>query len=178
MAVDVSDETRQELMATAKATPTVRRWRRYPAILLVADGQSVAAVARALGCTDQSVQNWIHRFVREGVAGLAEGTHRGAAPRLDEQGVAALEELVASDPQQAGYHTTGWTAALLQTALAQRGFLVSDTTVRRTLRRRNWRWKRPKYVFGRPDPDYEKKSPRANSGAGGGDRGHGDLGRR
>jgi transposase len=178
MAVEVSGEARQDLLAAAKATPTVRRWRRYQAILLVADGQSVAAVAQALDCADQSVLNWIHRFQRDGVAGLAEGTHRGAAPRLDEQGVAALEELVASDPQHAGYHTTGWTAALLQAALARRGFVVSDTTVRRTLHRRNWRWKRPKYVFGRPDPDYEKKSPRANSSAGGGGGGHGSVGRR
>ncbi len=176
MALNVSAEAREALEAAAKATPTVRRWRRYQAILLVAAGQAIAAVARSLACTDQSVQNWLHRFERDGVAGLAEGTHRGAAPRLDEQGVAVLEELVASDPQQAGYHTTGWTAALLQTALAKRGYVVSDTTVRRTLHRHNWRWKRPKYVFGRPDPDYEKKSPRANSSAGGG--GDGSVGRR
>ncbi len=36
-----------------------------------------------------------------------------------------------------------------------------ERTVRRTLHRLGWRWKRPKYVLGRPDPAYaEKKSRR------------------
>jgi transposase len=162
MAVVLSEAERQALVAAVKATPQVRRWRRYQAILLLAAGQERDAVAQALGCTTQSVTNWLGRFQRGGVAGLTEGPHRGAARRIDEPGVALLEDLLADDPQQHGYHATGWTAALLQAALAAREIVVSDTTVRRTLHRRHWRWKRPKYVLGRPDPDYEKKSRAAN----------------
>ena len=40
------------------------------------------------------------------------------------------------------------------------GFVVGERTIRRALRRLGYRWKRPQYVLGRPDPAYaEKKGP-------------------
>jgi len=37
---------------------------------------------------------------------------------------------------------------------------VHEHTLRRTLKRLGYRWKRPQYVLGRPDPAYaEKKGP-------------------
>lgn len=41
--------------------------------------------------------------------------------------------------------------------LAKAGYVVSERTVRRALKRLGFRWKRPKYVLGRPDPDHESK---------------------
>jgi transposase len=50
---------------------------------------------------------------------------------------------------------------LLRTALVQQGWIAAERTLRRTLHRLGWRWKRPKFVLGRPDPAYmEKKSRR------------------
>jgi hypothetical protein len=40
------------------------------------------------------------------------------------------------------------------------GYQLSPYTLRRAIRRLDWRWKRPKFVLGRPDPAYaEKKMP-------------------
>lgn len=153
------------LQAAARASRPVRHWRRYQAVLLLGSGQSVAQVARTLTCSEQSVRNWLLRYQQGGVAARREGTHRGPAFRLGVVGDAALETLLMSSPSDHGYHATGWTVALLIPALAARGWLLSPTTLRRTLHRLGWRWKRPKYVLGRPDPDYEKKTGRANSGA-------------
>jgi Winged helix-turn helix len=38
--------------------------------------------------------------------------------------------------------------------LATAGYAVGERTIRRALDRAGWRWKRPKYVLGRPDPQY------------------------
>jgi transposase len=65
-----------------------------------------------------------------------------------------LEE---GDPQKRGYRSTGWTVPMLKAELEKGGDRVSERTVRRTLHRLGFRWKRPKYVLGRPDPDYEQK---------------------
>ncbi|HLV99124.1 MAG TPA: winged helix-turn-helix domain-containing protein [Ktedonobacterales bacterium] len=46
---------------------------------------------------------------------------------------------------------------LLQTHLTQAGYAISQRTLRRALHRLGWRWKRPKYVLGRPDPAYAEK---------------------
>ena len=41
--------------------------------------------------------------------------------------------------------------------LKRQGVEASDTTVRRPLHTLGYRWKRPKFVLGRPDPAYEAK---------------------
>ena len=47
---------------------------------------------------------------------------------------------------------------LLRAELEGAGYRVSGRTVRRTLHRLGFRWKRPKYVLGRPDPEAKKGS--------------------
>ena len=68
--------------------------------------------------------------------------------------------LLGENPQARGHRATGWTVPLLRTELAQAGYAVGARTIRRALHRRGYRWKRPRYVLGRPDPEYaEKRGP-------------------
>jgi transposase len=150
----------------------------------------VAEVARDLGCSEASVSNWTAAWRMEGLVGVAEGRHPGAARRLDPAAEEALDTLVTEGaPQVHGYAAANWTAPLLRTELAKRGWPsvagqawlakrgwpsvagqawlakrgwpAGERTLRRTLHRLGWSWKRPKYVLGRPDPAYaEKKSRR------------------
>ena len=68
-----------------------------------------------------------------------------------------LTELLGTDPQQHGHRATGWTVPLLQGELATQGTVVGEGTIRRALHRLGYRWKRPRYILGRPDPDYAAK---------------------
>lgn len=156
------EDERAALRAAQAHNPQVRHWRRYQAVLLRAEGVPVAQVARDLGCSEASVTNWTTAWRSAGLAGVAEGVHPGAERRLAPDAEAALHALLAEgDPQAHGYAAANWTAALLRTELARRGWPAAERTVRRTLHRLGWRWKRPKYVLGRPDPAYaEKKSRR------------------
>jgi transposase len=162
MPLILSAEERATLLAAQRKRPGIRHWRRYQALVLRAEGLSVAQVAQALSCTETSVYNWTAAYRRAGVEGVREGTRPGAMRRLDAAGDAALHALLsAGDPQAHGYRATGWTVPLLQTELAAQGWRASLHTIRRSLHRLGWRWKRPKYVLGRPDPAYaEKKSRR------------------
>jgi transposase len=154
---------RAEVEAAQRQSRNVRHWKRYQAVLLRADGTPVAVVAQTLRCTPTSVSNWTRAWREGGVAGVHEGRHPGAARRFDAAGEQALLELVHSDPQAAGYAATGWTVALLHTELAKRGWAASTKTIRRTLHRLGWVWKRPRFVLGRPDPEYEAKKGRWQS---------------
>ncbi len=122
----------------------------------------VATVARSLKCTETSVYTWVAAWRTDGLVGVAEGVHPGKARRLDPAAETVLQTLLLEgDPHAYGYAATGWTVPLLQTELAKRGWEVAERTIRRTLHRLGWRWKRPKFVLGRPDPAYtEKKSRR------------------
>lgn len=157
MVLELTEHQRIELEAAAAAERGVRRWRRYRAVLLLAEGQPPAAVAHALRCSRASVYAWAARWRMAGVAGLREGDHGGGRVKLGAAGEAALEGLLASDPQAHGHQATGWTVPLLRTELARGGMDVGARTVRRALKRLGYRWKRPRYVLGRPDPDYEAK---------------------
>jgi transposase len=148
------------LEAAVAGERQVRVWRRYRAILLLPE-LGPEQVAMVLGCSRSSVYGWAQRWRTAGVAGLQEPSRSGRPPRLAGDGVAAVEMLLTADPQAHGQHATGWTVPLLREQLAQAGYAVSERTVRRTLHRLGWRWKRPKYVLGRPDPDYEAKRGRS-----------------
>jgi transposase len=151
---------RAALDAAAAAERRVRRWRRDRAVQLRADGMTVEAVARTLGCSQASVYAWTAAWRRAGVAGLGEGDHGGGRVKLDATAEAVLTALLATDPQAHGHRATGWTVPLLRTELARSGYPVSPKTVRRALHRLGYRWKRPQYVLGRPDPAYaEKRGP-------------------
>lgn len=151
---------RAALEEAKAAEPRLRRWRRYQAVVLLAEGQPPGSVAAALDCAVSSVYSWVAAWRRAGLAGLREGDHGGGRPILDAAGEAALGALLAEDPQARGHRATGWTVPLLRTELAPHGYAPSDRTLRRTLHRLGWRWKRPKYVLGRPDPAAaEKRGP-------------------
>lgn len=154
-------EDRAALTTALAREKRVRQWRRYQAVLLVGEGRSPEAAAQAVGGSRASVYNWVAAWRREGSAALADAPRpvRGRR-RLDAAGEEVVTDLLASDPQQHGHHATGWTVPLIHGELTKRGYIISERTTRRTLRRLGWRWKRPKYVLGRPDPQYDEKKGR------------------
>jgi transposase len=161
--VEMSEEERAALDVAQRAVRTVREWRRYQAVRLLADGREAGEIAQVLGCSVSSIYYWAADWREHGVAGLAEGQHEGRARRLDRLAEAEVEQLLAADPQAHGSAATDWTVPLLCTELAKRGYALSERTLRRTLHRLGDRWKRPKYVLGRPDPGYEAKKGRSSS---------------
>lgn len=160
MPLTMTETDRRAVAAVAAVEKNVRRWRRYQAVLLVADGHTPAAVGQTLRCSRASVYAWVAAWRQQGVAGLHEGDHGGGRVKLDASGAAVLAGRLRTDPQTWGYQATGWTVPLLRTELAATGYAVSAHTVRRTLHRLGYRWQRPQDVLGRPDPAYaEKKGP-------------------
>jgi transposase len=163
MRLELTAGQRSALEAAAAVERRVGRWKRYRAIVLLAE-QAPETVAAALGCARASVYSWAAAWRRRGLEGLRERPRGGRPRRLAGAGEATLEALLASDPQAHGQHATGWTVPLLRAALERGGHAASEHTVRRCLHRLGWRWKRPKYVLGRPDPDYAEKNRRSPHG--------------
>lgn len=156
---------REALESAARHERRVRAWRRYRAVLIAAE-EGTAAAARVLGCALSSVYSWVGMWRQEGVNGLRERSRGGGRPvRLAEgAGATTLTTLLREDPQARGWHATGWTVPLLRTELARVGYTAGERTIRRTLHRLGWCWKRPKYVLGRPDPEYAAKKGRLRRG--------------
>jgi transposase len=160
MDLELSPSQRADLEAAAAGERRVRVWRRYRAVLLLGDGKAPAAVATALGCSPSSVYGWAAAWRRGGLAGLGGRSHGGGVAPLLARAGSLLEALLADDPQARGHLAANWTVPLLRAELAAAGVPASERTIRRGLHELGYRWKRPKYVLGRPDPAYaEKRGP-------------------
>jgi transposase len=164
MKVMVSGDEEAALREATTRERRVRPWRRLRAIQVLAGGEHPTAVAELLSCSLASVYNWAAAWRARGLAGLRELPRAGKTRALDATAEQLLEERLASDPQGRGDHATGWTVPMLRAELAQAGYAVGERTIRRTLRRLGWRWKRPTDVLGRPDPEDEAKRGRSSPG--------------
>jgi transposase len=165
MKISLTEQECSDLARAVGMARQVRQWRRYRAIQLLAEDQTPQQVAAVLGCSLASVYNWVAAWQQQGRGGLAEAKHAGRTHTLDAEALRLLEQWLLTDPQTLGEQTTGWTVPLLHTRLTQAGYPISQRTLRRALHRLGWRWKRPKYVLGRPDPAYEEKKGRWSRGS-------------
>ena len=72
-------------MAWQRATTiSAGRARRGRIILLVAEGMTITAIAKAVGMSRRFIYKWVQRFQHAGVAGLADHPGRGR-PRASRQ---------------------------------------------------------------------------------------------
>jgi transposase len=160
-----TEEERQVLAAGLRSADAFTL-RRCQIVLASARGAWAPAIARSLGCSDQTVRNAIHAFDRTGVAALAEGSSRPHTSQaaFDAAGSARLRALLHRSPREFGHATSVWTLALLAETAWREGLTptpVTGETVRATLVRLGIRWRRAKAWITSPDPAYAQK----NSGA-------------
>ena len=137
--------------------------RRSQIVLASARGDRVPAIARALGCGQQTVRNAIHAFDRDGAAALREGSSRPHTthPAFDAEGAERLRALLHRSPRDFGHATSVWTLELAAEAAVAEGLTatrVSDETVRATLARLGIRWRRAKGWITSPDPASAPKN--------------------
>jgi transposase len=150
---------RRRLRYQLTETHASRIHRRTLAVLEFDRGRPVADIARMLRVSRQSVYNWIEAYRdAHDPTDLVDAVHLGRPHLLDEDSTALLRSLLDCSPQDFGYFATNWTVPLLQEHLQHTtGQSLSDETIRRSLRRLGYEWKRPRYVLA-PDPEREKKT--------------------
>lgn len=159
-------ESERQALAAGLRSADAFTLRRSQVIMASARGERAPAIARSLGCSDQTVRNALRAFDARGVAALTAGSSRPHTvhPAFDADGAEQLRALLHRSPRDFGHPTGLWTLELAaETAYAQgiTATRVSDETVRATLARLGLRWRRAKTWITSPDPAYAQK----NSGA-------------
>ena len=118
--------------------------RRRRAVELVKQGESPDEVAHFLGVGRSSVYTWL-KLDRERPEALAAKPHPGRTPRLTDQQLTKLEELLLQGAVAHGWRTELWTAERVA-ALIERHFGVRlhPEHVRKLLKRRlRWTSQKP-----------------------------------
>ena len=123
-------------------------YRRVEALLLVAEGQTVAEAARRCHVDRSSVHRWLGRYgARRDATALADRPRSGRPRQSSRLTPRRLATVLARDPRRCGYQATSWTVPLLAHDLAAKGLAVSPRTLLRRLHEAGYRWKRPRYVY-------------------------------
>jgi transposase len=128
-------------------------------VLAFFEGEQYLDIGRRLGCSQHTIARWIKRFRAEGVAGLQNRPReRRGQGRRQKLLAVFLPDTVHQSPRTLGLARDRWTLQSLQEQCYQQtGERPSLESIRRSLKRFGYSWKRAKRTVTSPDPDYERK---------------------
>lgn len=88
-----------ELTRRARVEPSALQRDRYRAVLMGLDGQEAVAIARALGRSRRSVQDWVYAYRDGGIDDLLPGKSPGRPTKLPRQREAELMARLDAGPR-------------------------------------------------------------------------------
>jgi transposase len=135
-------------------------------LLSAEQGLSAPAIARIVQESDQTVRNWLKRYLAEGIEGLKDAPIPGAPRKVTPEYVKQLVEVVRLRPRSLDLPFSMWTLARLADYMAeQTGIRVSAETVREHLKQSDIVLSRPQHQISSPDPEYAVKKRRSRTHA-------------
>lgn len=136
--------------------------KRSQMILASARGERAPAIARTVGCSDDTVQRVINGFNAKGLEILKMGSRRPHKTQaaFTPETAAKLKDLLHQSPRDFGKETSCWTLDLAAEVSFENDLVkkrVSGETIRSTLKRLGVKWSRAKHWITSPDPEYARK---------------------
>src|SRR3989442_1606788 len=126
---------------------------RLHGVLLVAQGMTCCQVAALLGDAPRSVEYWVRRFERNGLAGLQEGKRSGRPARLSPQQVAEIQTALRSRPSDFGLTGNLWDGKTLAAHIERKyGVALGARQCRRFFRALGFRLVKPRPIVALADP--------------------------
>ena len=112
------DRYRHLTLAATQDHPT-REARRFRALALKEEGWKQAKIAEELGVTPGAVSQWLKRAREQGRDALQTRKGGGPRPRLQDDQIERLPELLARGPQAYGFRGNGWTRSRIIAVIQQ-----------------------------------------------------------
>jgi transposase len=136
------------------------------------DGLGVRGIAAEVGCHENTVRRWLHRFNAAGIDGLGNRPGAGRKRRITEAQRSAIIALARSVPpgrlvrdgagELSAEREEGpaqWTLDTLTRVAREAGIGVGRSQVRRILRAEKVRWRRTRTWATSTDPEFAPKGP-------------------
>jgi transposase len=136
------------------------------------DGLGVRGIAAEVGCHENTVRRWLHRFNSAGIDGLGNRPGAGRKRRITEADRSAIIALARSVPpgrlvrdgagELSAEREEGpaeWTLDTLTRVAREAGIEVGRSQVRRILRAEKVRWRRTRTWATSIDPEFAPKGP-------------------
>jgi transposase len=141
------------------STPSADVFRNCLIILMSDSRTRVAAIARHLGCSDETVKRIRKLYRRRGIEALRPIKPTGRPGRATAEFITAMKQAVDTNPMTLGYGFSTWSAARLAAHLAKTTKIrFSDDQLRRLLHQHGFSVHRPKHTLKgkRDEAAYQK----------------------
>lgn len=161
-AIYLPEALKRELERLARSrTAPIRLVERVRIVLLAAQGWSNAAIAREVGCVEDTVRKWRGRFSpQRGLASLDDNDRSGRPTSVLPEDRAGLIKLACDRPKDTAFRDVWSYPALRQALLDETGGTLSVSEIGRILRAEELRPHRMKNWLHSPDPDFGPKVER------------------
>ena len=170
-AQDDGEDRKIRRLAGARHAPA--DWsERAQIVALSWDGLTVPAIAAEVGCHQNTVRRWLHRFNAAGLDGLGDRPGAGRKRRITEAQRSAIIALARSEPpgrllrdgagELSAEREDGpaqWTLDSLAQTARDAGITVGRSQIRRILRAEKVRWRRTHSWTTSTDPEFVPKGP-------------------
>ena len=163
--LEIPPLTAEELEALEKlyrTTKEVRLRTRAQIVLLAGEQRMIApAIAKIVRENDQTIRNWLKRWMAEGIEGLKDRPMPGAPSKITKEYEEQLLFVVRQRPRSLEQPYSMWTLQRLADYMAeQTGIRASYETVRQVLKSGEIVLSRPQHKISSPDPEYLVKKRR------------------
>jgi transposase len=157
-----TNEEVKKLDELYRSTRDVRLRTRVQIVLLsIEKGLTAGEIAGIVRESEQTVRNWLKRYLGEGVEGLADRPRPGSPEKVTEAYRAELIRVVRQRPRSLALPFSLWTLQRLADFMAEKtGIRVEAETVRLHLKAHDIVISRPQHKVSSPDPEYEVKKRR------------------
>jgi transposase len=131
---------------------------RLHALLLVVQGMSCRQVAQVLGDSPRTVAYWVHRFIEQGLSGLADADRPGRPRRLSDSQMAEVAQAVRGSPADYGLECGLWDGKALSVFIGQRfGVDIGVRQCQRMFRQLGFRLRKPRPGMAGADPARQEE---------------------
>jgi len=145
------DETASGLRKKARQEADVLTASRMLGIANVLDGMDRASAAQAVGMDRQTLCDWVHRYNRDGVAGLCNRPKGHPKRRLTDLQEKKIEELVSTPPNG---NLVRWRCVDVKKEIEKRfGVVLHERSVEKLLRRLGFRRMTVRPIHPKNDPE-------------------------
>jgi len=130
---------------------------RAVAILSFHRGIRVSHIARFLGVSHSSVDNWVRKFTRQGCQSLLAAFTSDRCRAKDKRYRNAVFEILHAPPSTHGINRTTWRLQDIHSEMAKRGLSISRHTISGIIKAAGYRYRKAKKVLTSSDPTYKEK---------------------
>lgn len=141
--VTLSDEEKMKLVKLREGSISEHSEKALM-VLLSHEGKSPFEIGEILQRNPHTVRDWLKRYKNEGIEGFRRLTSPGRPADKRNSGKAIILEIIDKNPSEYGFHANSWTAQLILEYLkAEHGITTSVDTIKRTLKKMDYSFKRP-----------------------------------